>query len=70
MVRGRAVWKAYHWFDPELAHPEMARLLRPGGVLTAIWNDRDKATAWAAELSRLIATHQHASGRCAELDKT
>ncbi|WP_176984996.1 hypothetical protein [Asanoa ishikariensis] len=53
-----------------MAHPEMARLLRPGGVLTAIWNDRDKATAWAAELSRLIATHQHASGRCAELDKT
>jgi SAM-dependent methyltransferase len=59
---------AYHWFDPELAHPEMARVLRPGGVLAAIWNDRDKATAWVAELSRLIATHRHVSGRRAELD--
>jgi SAM-dependent methyltransferase len=61
---------AYHWFDPEVAHPEMARVLRPGGVLAAIWNDRDKATAWVAELSRLIASHQHVSGRRAELDES
>jgi len=61
---------AYHWFDPELAHPEMARVLRPGGVLAAIWNDRDKATAWVAELARLIASHRYVSGRRAELDES
>lgn len=61
---------AYHWFDAELAHPEMARVLRPGGVLAAIWNDRDKATAWVAELSRLIGAHQYVSGRRAELDES
>ncbi len=59
---------AYHWFDPELAHPEMARVLRPGGVLAAIWNDRDRSTAWVAELSRLIGVHRNVSGRRAELD--
>ena len=61
---------AYHWFDPELAHPEMARVLRPGGVLAAIWNDRDKATAWVAELARLIASHRYVSGRRAELEES
>jgi SAM-dependent methyltransferase len=59
---------AYHWFDPESAHPEMARVLRPGGVLAAIWNDRDKTTAWVAELARLIGVHREVSGRRAELD--
>jgi SAM-dependent methyltransferase len=61
---------AYHWFDAELAHPEMARVLRPGGVLAAIWNDRDKATAWVTELTRLIGAHQYVSGRRAELDES
>ncbi len=61
---------AYHWFDPELAHPEMARVLRPGGVLAAIWNDRDKATAWVAQLARIIGSHRYVSGRRAELDES
>jgi SAM-dependent methyltransferase len=61
---------AYHWFDPESAHPEMARVLRPGGVLAAIWNDRDRTTPWVAELARLIGTHRNVSGRRAELEKS
>ena len=46
--------QAYHWFDVERAHPEIARTLRPGGVFGPIWNDRDENVSWLAELS-LIA---------------
>ncbi|MEH1102872.1 class I SAM-dependent methyltransferase [Micromonospora sp. CPCC 205561] len=45
--------QAYHWFDPERAHAEIARLLRPGGLLAPIWNLRDERTAWVAELARI-----------------
>jgi SAM-dependent methyltransferase len=45
--------QAYHWFDRERAHPEIARLLRDGGYFGAIWNHRDDREPWIAELSRI-----------------
>jgi SAM-dependent methyltransferase len=45
---------AYHWFKPELAHPEIARILRAGGHFAALWNDRDDSVAWIVELNRII----------------
>ena len=38
--------QAWHWFDPVRAFPEIARVLRPGGVLAAVWNDDDGGTEW------------------------
>jgi SAM-dependent methyltransferase len=40
------VGQAWHWFDRDVAEPEIARVLRPGGVLAVIGNDEDGSVAW------------------------
>src|SRR6266508_3107385 len=53
--------QSYHWFDPDRAHREIARVVRPGGVFAPIWNIRDDSEPWVAELSR-IAEGAEAAG--------
>lgn len=40
------VAQAWHWFKPVEAARECARVLRPGGSLSLVWNDRDESTGW------------------------
>ncbi len=42
--------QSFHWFDPDTALTEMARVLRPGGWLALIWNERDESDPMVAEL--------------------
>jgi SAM-dependent methyltransferase len=48
------VGQAYHWFDRDRAHEEVARVLRPGGTFGTIWNTRDESVPWVAALSALF----------------
>ncbi|MGH3343126.1 MAG: class I SAM-dependent methyltransferase [Carbonactinosporaceae bacterium] len=48
------VAQAFHWFDPSAVLPEIARVLRPGGVLGVLWNLRDERAPWVRELSAIL----------------
>ncbi|WP_430785467.1 class I SAM-dependent methyltransferase [Actinoplanes sp. G11-F43] len=49
--------QAWHWVDPARAVPEMARVLRPGGTLSLVWNVRDHAEPWVAALDDVLRRH-------------
>jgi SAM-dependent methyltransferase len=40
------VGQAWHWFDADRAFAEIARVLRPGGVLAVVWNGDDAHVDW------------------------
>ncbi|ADD45926.1 class I SAM-dependent methyltransferase [Stackebrandtia nassauensis] len=50
--------QAYHWFRPEIALPEIKRLLRPGGFFLAIWNIRDESVGWVSALSDIVGSSE------------
>ena len=57
------VAQAFHWFDAPKALREIARVLKPGGGLAILWNERDESTPWVAEMSRIIRWHERTVSR-------
>jgi SAM-dependent methyltransferase len=50
--------QAFHWFDHDVALPEIARVLKPGGVLAVVWNYRDDKIPWVRRLGAIIGSQE------------
>lgn len=46
--------QAFHWFPRPETDRELARVLRPGGVVGLLWNLPDHAVGWIPELSQAV----------------
>lgn len=53
--------QAFHWFKPIEALAEFARVLRPGGRVALMWNDRDQADPFTRAYTEAFrrATQDH-----------
>ncbi len=50
--------QAFHWFDPERARREFARILRPPGWVVLVWNVRQvDGTSFLKAYERFLKTH-------------
>lgn len=48
--------QAFHWFNPELALKEFQRILKPGGWVVLIWNERDESDPFTRQYGDLLRT--------------
>jgi ubiquinone/menaquinone biosynthesis C-methylase UbiE len=62
--------QAFHWFDYDKALPEIARVLRPRGRLSLVWNQRDERIPWVKRLGKIIGTQEHLTDPADVLEKS
>lgn len=64
------VGHAFHWFDPERARAEFARILGSGGCVALLWNEtRGDATPFMRAYERFIRTHRTAEYESFDLER-
>jgi SAM-dependent methyltransferase len=49
--------QAFHWFNAANARTEFKRVLKPGGIVALIWNERKTDSAFEKEYDQLIIDH-------------
>jgi SAM-dependent methyltransferase len=62
--------QAFHWFDYDKALPEIARVLRPRGRLSLVWNQRDERIPWVKRLGKIIGTQDQLNDPVELLEKS
>ncbi|MBN9384246.1 MAG: class I SAM-dependent methyltransferase [Chitinophagaceae bacterium] len=49
--------QAFHWFNPTAAKKEFTRILRPGGAIALMWNERQKYSDFEKAYEDLLQTY-------------
>ena len=55
-VDAATIADAWHWFDRARASAELARVVRPGGVVAILWQypGREGLAPWSHDLGRIL----------------
>lgn len=53
--------QAFHWFEPDSALREFHRILKPGGWVVLLWNERDETDAFTAAYGKIIRSTPEAA---------
>lgn len=57
--------QAFHWFRARPTLKEFARVLRPGGGIALVWNQRDDTVAWSRRISEISNRYHRREGTSA-----
>jgi SAM-dependent methyltransferase len=53
--------QAFHWFEPPAALAEFHRILRPGGWVALMWNERDESDPATAAYGKVVRSGPNAA---------
>jgi SAM-dependent methyltransferase len=62
--------QAFHWFSPDAARSEFLRILKPGGWVALVWNERLPSLGFNAGYEDLVTRYgpEHPHAETSELD--
>jgi len=49
--------QSFHWFDRQECRKEFSRILKPGGYVVLLWNDRRQETSFSHAYEELLKTY-------------